>query len=141
MACPYNFDYYNQNWLLEQIFDLATGHRHDGVDSRAVSGSTDFKTASFDTTSGHDHDGTDSKLLAYQTYKAGIASGDAATGATLNIAVAAMRATDAILASLVYSATTAYIQTVAMISTASFRVTMHAACGPCTISYAVLRST
>lgn len=138
----WNIDRRDKNQLLEEILDIDTGHRHDGSDSRALDyTASGLKTASFDTSSGHDHDGTDSKLLAYQTYKAGVAAGDAGTGATLNISVAQMRATDAILASLASSGTTAYIQTVALISTASFRVTMNTACGPCTISYAVIRST
>ena len=138
----WNFDRRDKNQLLEEIFDITTGHLHDGTDARALDyTASGLKTASFDTSTGHDHDGTDSKLLAYQTYKAGIASGNSATGATLDIAVAAMRATDAILASLIASGTTAYVQTVAQISTASFRVTMNTACGLCTVSYAVIRST
>ena len=130
----FNFDRRDKQNLYEEIFDITTGHNHDGTDSRTLS--------ALDVTTGHDHDGTDSKLIPYMTYKAGYQSDTNATiDAVITIPVAAMRASDVVLANVVYYETVSYIITTAMASTAAITVTMNTNCGKVTIAYAVLRAS
>lgn len=111
----FNFDRRDKQTLYEEIFDITTGHHHDGTDSR---------------------------LTALQTYAAGYQSDTNATiDAVITIPVAAMRASDVVLANVVHYETASYIITTAMASTAAITVTMNTNCGKVTIAYAVLRAS
>ena len=111
MTCPYNFDYYNQNWLLEKIFDISIGHHHDGTDSRKTD---------------------------YSTVKAGI---QAMTCATQLVSLAAIAATDVVVANVISYATAAYVSKLTITAGTGFLITLNTDSGPASVSYAVFKAS
>lgn len=111
MSTPYIFDYFDKNGLLAYIFDTVTGHNHDG---------------------------SNSKKVANSTVSAGL---QGTNGSTATIALAAVAATDIIVANVVSYATTAYVTKIDITAGTGFVVTLNQAPGSATVSYAVFKST
>lgn len=107
----WNFDRRDKQSLYEELFDITTGHRHDGTDSRVV---------------------------AYQT----VAAGQVGTALTsVSIALASIVATDAVVANVMTYITASYVAKIAITAGTGFLVTLNAAPGTATISYAVFRAS
>ena len=110
----WNFDRRDKNQLLEEIFDITTGHRHNGTDSRKN---------------------------PYSTVVAGLASIVNNT-TTFSVSVASIAAADLVVTSMQnIGATAAYVAKAIITAGTGFVITMSQACIGASVAYAVFKAS
>lgn len=116
MTTPYKFDWWDQNARFREIFDLTSGHNHDGINSRL--------------------DAT----LAYATLKnAKISFADSTT---CTVALSTIAATHVVLAQVTDYASTAYVTKIVITPGTGFIATVDTDPGAnASLSYSVLNAS
>jgi hypothetical protein len=95
----------------------------------------------FDTSSGHSHNGTDSRKISTSNITGIVGAGKQGfLATTCTVALAAIAATDVVVANVVAYATTAYVTKVAITAGTGFVVTLNQDAGNATISYLVFNA-
>ena len=92
----------------------------------------------FDTSTGHNHDGVSTRAIPYAPVAAGI---QGCLASTCTVAVAAIAATDIVLANVIAYATTAYINKIVISAGVGFVAYFSTDTGNATISYGVFKNS